>query len=506
MEVVPTTPLTNVKVLSNVPLDSSYTDTLDFASVSAQTTYFNSKVKYSYTNLTPVRLQNTIRLPIGADALFDCNYLMFQNGNLGNKWLYAFITAINFQNINMCEVKFEIDVLQTWQFDYTLHPSFIERQHSITDNIGDNMVAESIELGDYVNNTFFGGGVYVGSSYSACILSADEIDGKIGRRGNLGGIFSGLYFYTFPLNSPEEELILLNFLETLNAENKTSAIAATFIAPSVALPSTNDAVSINQIGTISRPNALDGYAPINKKLLTYPYCYLWVTNGEGDSNEYRYEYFSNPADIQFKGYASVGTDTEILLKALNYNKQPIDQNYLSLKNYPMFAFNIDTFKQWLALNGRQLPISLLQGSIGVGASLVSKDVVGSVNSLLGIAQVANNIAIASEKPDLPKGTQSTSALVAHRQKDFRFIPRSIRRDYAKIIDDYFSMYGYAELKVGLPNTNSRPSWNYVKTRDVTITGHIPFLDLEKIKSIFNEGVTFWHGDYVGDYTRNNQPS
>src|SRR5699024_11234147 len=94
MNVVPMTPITNVKVLHGVSLDSSYTDTLDFSSVSAQSNYFSSKAKHNFTNLAPVRLQNAIGLPVNADTLYDCNYIMFQNAKCGSKRIYACIIDI----------------------------------------------------------------------------------------------------------------------------------------------------------------------------------------------------------------------------------------------------------------------------------------------------------------------------------------------------------------------------------------------------------------------------
>ena len=55
MNVVPHTPVGIFKILRNVPLDSTYTDTLNFSSVSAQQAYFNGKVKYTHSDMGPVR-------------------------------------------------------------------------------------------------------------------------------------------------------------------------------------------------------------------------------------------------------------------------------------------------------------------------------------------------------------------------------------------------------------------------------------------------------------------
>ena len=79
------------------------------------------------------------------------------------------------------------------------------------------------------------------------------------------------------------------------------------------------------------------------------------------------------------------------------------------------------------------------------------------------------------------------------------------------------MFGYATNKVKTPNRNSRPHWNYVKTRgcvlhsgrvaaDGTLTGGLPADDMAKINAIYDNGITFWkNGSEVGDYSLNNKP-
>ena len=81
--------------------------------------------------------------------------------------------------------------------------------------------------------------------------------------------------------------------------------------------------------------------------------------------------------------------------------------------------------------------------------------------------------------------------------------KSIRPEYANIIDQYFSMFGYRVNTVKVPETNSRQSWNYIKTININIAGNVPTQYMEEIKQMFDRGVTLWHGDYIGDYGRDN---
>lgn len=493
------TPITAVKVLRNVPLDSSYTDTLDFSSVSAQTTYFTGKAKYNFNNLTPVKLQNALRLPVNADSLYDCNYVMFQNANFGSKWFYAFITEIKFINVNMSEVLFDIDVMQTWWFDWTIKPSYVEREHSNTDAVGDNMVLENVELGEYINETgettdFF-------ESYVGVIATAYNAEGTPG--GYVGGTFSGLDYVAGLINNSEQVNMLLEYLRTTVAANKADAITSTFIMPAD-FYTTETTPALKRFEVAKKQTSVGSYTPKNKKLLTYPYNMLMVSTSDGQSAKYRYEYFQGTTSA-FVLECAMGCNPEIVLEPIAYNNQQfnIDES-LALSGFPQFGFSIDTFRAWLAQNSNSIFISAATNMLGMVGSSLTGNPVGVGLSAVGLVGTVNNLVMASFKSEQSRGAQGSNTLVGTREKNFYFYNRHIREDYAKIIDDYFSMYGYATNQVKVPNINGRPSWNYVKTREAKIVGSVPFEDIERIKTAFNEGITFWHGDYVGDYSRNNQ--
>ena len=79
-----------------------------------------------------------------------------------------------------------------------------------------------------------------------------------------------------------------------------------------------------------------------------------------------------------------------------------------------------------------------------------------------------------------------------------------KTEYLKIIDDYFSMYGYKVNSVKIPNITGRTNWNYVKTINANILGDIPQEDIQELKNMFDNGVTFWHNPNTFlDYSQNN---
>jgi hypothetical protein len=501
MEVVPMTPFTTVKVLRGVPLDSSYKDTLDFSSVSLQYTYFSGKTKYTFDNLTPIKLQNTIRIPKSADDIYDCNYVMFKNANFTNKWFYAFIKKINFINVNMCSIEIELDVIQTWYFDMIIKPSYVEREHSLTDNIGDNLVNENIDYGTYRDEIaettpFF-------TSYTAVIATAYNVDQQKSG-GYVGGLFTGLNYIQGLIDNPTDVQALVNYLDLTTQANKIDSITSVFMMPSDFF--TNEATPImKRFDATKEKTSIGSYTPKNKKLLSYPFNFLYVFTTDGNSAIYRYEYFLNNDICGFNLQCAMSCTPEIIIEPIGYNNQQfnIDES-LSLSAFTPSAFAIDSFKAWLAQNTSGTALGAISSGLAVGAGLATGNPVATIGGVLGMGSLINNVVMASAKPPQARGQQGNSTFTGTREKNVYFVNKHISEEYAKIIDDYFSMYGYATNRVKVPNISNRPSWNYVKTNDSKIIGNVPFDDLVKIRNVFNNGVTFWHGDYVGDYTRNNQ--
>ena len=97
------------------------------------------------------------------------------------------------------------------------------------------------------------------------------------------------------------------------------------------------------------------------------------------------------------------------------------------------------------------------------------------------------------QPDSLKGNIGSSTVnISMDKQDFTLKHMSITFEMAAKIDSYFSMYGYKVNSVETPSTISRSQWNYIKTIDVNIKGNIPMNDMQRLKQMYNDGVTFWH--------------
>lgn len=83
------------------------------------------------------------------------------------------------------------------------------------------------------------------------------------------------------------------------------------------------------------------------------------------------------------------------------------------------------------------------------------------------------------------------------------IRKTIYPEYADKLQNYFMQYGYKVNRLETPVFRSRQSWNYIKMTEPNVYGNIPMDDLMQIRDIFIKGITLWHGDYIGDYSRSN---
>lgn len=519
-------PNTTIRILKDCPLDTTYDHTVYFATKAQQTTYFSSLTKYTLNNQTYQRVnRNTMRVQYKADDLYDCNYIMFQNTNFGNKWFYAFIKSVNYVNNITCQIEYEIDVMQTWFFDYTLGQCFVEREHSATDVAGDNTVPENLELGDYVSEDFDSTGVLgeksivVAATFDA---SYEDVGGTI-----YSGVYSGLYFNVFP-NTPDGASACTKFLRDAGA--KTDGIVSVFLMPTKMVSGLGETakgytVEKQQFTNLKRAG---GTSIKNNKLLTYPYNFMYVTNLQGTHAEFPYEYFTGET-CEFWVTGDMSPNPGVILAPKNYKGVPTNYDEkMVLTGFPQLSFNVDSFKAWLAQSANGLSINAIgaglasQVALNVAGKATTTELatLGSVGAATGagiasIAPFAGAVAVAGLlapvwrhffMPDQARGGLGNQTMAAIGLLDFAFMHKHIKPEFVTIIDDYFNMYGYATHKIKTPNRIARPHWTYTKTVGCVAHGSVPCDDMNKICRIYDNGITFWkNGNEVGNYSLDNRP-
>ena len=548
-------PNSTIRLLTGVPLDNTYAHTIYFANETAQAEYFASKTKPNcvFNNQTYQRVnRGTMRLQVLADNIYDCNYLMFKNTAYGNKWFYAFVTSIEYVSNIVSEITYEIDVMQTWFFDVTLLESFVEREHSATDVAGENIVPEPVNIGDYYMGVPSGTGFF--TDFDVVVVSPYHIE-----RGNTQWepyyryqkidqnptMLTHMVIKTVYTEQYEYEPFYIAF-EGLSRQGLVDSVVDCYLIPRHFLPQYDN---FYQLGENIDPKPMEyyrtkpttlshGYTPKNKKLLTYPYNKLVIDTGDGNLNEYCFEFFGHNDvddrdDVVFNVYAYRGDSLSFKACPLRYKGEPV--NYTEsclLTDFPPFPYIIDSFKAWIAQNKTRLALQVGTDILGIGAGmgtvmagakmLTPKTQVLSKagakmmgggyeemgqSGVRGVGGTLAELADRSVARFKPSGSSSGSLEIAMGKKDFTAIQYSVNPLNAQIIDDFFSVYGYATHRVKVPNRNVRPHWTFVKTIDINLEGNAPADDVKHICSIYDKGITFWrNASEVGNYSLDNSPS
>lgn len=590
--------------LGNVPFDNSYKHTVmkNWADADAMAAEFAQRLNNLYTEdtYTYIRANNSIRVNFNAEKMYWFNYCMYQNTNypdiLNNvKWYYAFITDVIYINENCTELVLEIDVIHTFWFDFHLEQCYVEREHVADDTVGANIVPEPsmplfYEYDSFVRRDMTPRWVV----FQICQFpfyqfnnptdpSAGYSDNAIGSISVSGGKYqkfiSATKYLVYDLNNANSVAAMQLDMKTFNSTGAADGIQDGYVLPEYALAgydnethtyllpgfkardydpafnyrwTFNDNLPVYETDwSINRPTIFGTYTPKNNKLFTFPYTYVELGDYSGRTQEYRFEFFNNPAQVTLKEtFVSTG-DCTAYIYPLRY------QNLTSTNTSLAFTYDFtnkiswvySAFQNWLAQNmlGNAIALTLgvagVAGGIAVGVtgaaamaeklslakhakSAAKKSLRGSTNPShfggnralalaadvtqsteeAGALTLAGTLANIDRMRHIPNQSRGNISGNSKFQCDLAGYYRSVvrlREDSARIVDDFLSMYGYAVDRIKVPEIFSRVGWNYVKCTNSDNHGNAPMQFVSMFNDILNDGITFWHNWNVGDYSISN---
>ena len=512
----------SIVYLLNVPLEDDLKNTLYFANSSAQHTYFENNIGKSYTNVSYQAEDRTFRCPDQLDTVRQYNYIMWQNSAYSNKWFYAFIKDAKYVSDGYTDIIFEVDPLQTFMFDITVMPSFIEREHTNDDTVGSNIQPENLELGDYVKNSVTQL-QQIGPDVFWYAVGVSKVEGTVTKPGSfINGLPNGL-FYVFTDNVSA----LQSIVEAYDKLGKAEEIYNMFVFPKYllligggtwaytsALWSVGDSgidvyvpTNSNYVGrffensqlTRTPSNVGKTYTPRNAKLYTFPYCYFNITNNNGTVVTYHYEDFEDgKAKFNLDGVFCPGCSLKLYptnYKGMSYFSE-YDNSFdygITAGKYPTISWNSDSYTNWLTQNAVNIGLGVAGSTLAAIGQVATGNIAGAGATMLGsVTNAVSQMYQASFIPNQAKGNTNVGDLnfTAHKNK-FTLIPLSIKPEMARVIDDYFDMFGYKTNRVKTPNVAHRQNWWYTKTINANIVGSVPNNYMNKIKEAYNNGLTFW---------------
>lgn len=357
-------PNTTIYILKGVPLDRRYENTVYYADASTQLTAFLKYQKYALSEYSYQRVNlGTIRVQLKYENLYDCNYLIFKNTNFENKYFYAFITGIAYINNEVTEIYYEIDVLQTWCYDYEFLSSFVSRRHSKNDVWYENTQPEGLELGQKyiaIGNTGF---KYTDTLHDFYAVQSTASASDLGLTLSVAdttadiyydlptsaqtGIYNGLYFYSGNRSAIQQ------VITAHQSKGLQDAIVAFYKSP-CKIQYHYEGFYTFKVGSMSGDVSGD-YTPRNNKLYTSPYHKITITNLMGMSHDYAFENSTDRdgegAKFHF-GYqdSAYPQPCAAVIPSQYRGGTAGEDEGVTYNSFPTCAFIGDTYKAWWAQN------------------------------------------------------------------------------------------------------------------------------------------------------------
>ena len=498
-------------------------------------------------------IPNGIAHPTGDDFI-ECNYMCFRNSANHSwskiddttdppthtdgtepalypvRWYFAFITDVQYVNDRVLEISFDIDIFTTYWLTPTdggnpfntgeqykqhflastvIHPCFVERESSNTDVIGENYEDEGLDTGDYI---VAGDLLDLFGTWQVLVMASERLTNETppSTEPPLPQTFANIYtpvaIYA-GLNASQPQMIQ-EIIDAYTELGKADSIINVVEYPS--------SFGTNQIAetvepTVTMPTTIDGYTPKNKKLFIYPFNFLEASNRSGVHATFKWELWKNASRGKFKRYScAIGNPTAILVPQ-DYRGITGDDYESSImwQKSPVCPYNSDAYKAYWAQNKNQLNMAfganVLSGltglvSTGIGIAMGNPLAIlgggaATVGSLTGVTQKLAKLQDYQAVPDQAKGQINNDYIMAGKNlQGFQVFKMQIRANKARIIDDYFTAYGYATNKVKTPNFYSgstRTKFCYIKTQGAKVSGNFPAPVKAEFERILDRGVRFW---------------
>lgn len=353
-------PDTLIYLIKNIRLDPTYQNTIYFADAAAQQRYFQSKAyvtldRHTYQRKTMGRIR--IGMPIG--SVYGTSYMMFKNTSFENKWFYAFVTNYEYVNDDTTDIFYELDLVQTYLFDYVLLECMVERMsHPETDAIGANLVPEGLDTGEYYYSEMADNHLLWTGDWQIVVFTTlnnngsgqSTIDGSI-----MGGLYSGLNYYAFDTDANGVAAVNA-YLSQVSACGAESSVVAIVMIPKVLMQNIGASDATYTFNVDMSSQSLGVYTPRNKKLLTSPFRGVYLTNGQGGVASYAAEYFANTLYPEFTLHFSLGAVSDCLIQPTGY-RGGARQFGLELTGFPQCAYTTDGYKAWMARNSGFLTLA-----------------------------------------------------------------------------------------------------------------------------------------------------
>lgn len=528
--VAPRNPETKLRLYSGVPWSDEYEHVRLYSSKAELLDHLESYRRnipgVDLSHLTPIRVGNyDIRVPFTEMKALNLNYLAFQNAGISNEWVFCFIDSIEWLSEKTTRINFSLDVFQNNFYSTNIKPCFVEYHHipRREDGIGVNLVPVNLEAGETIVSQH----KKLNLTPTDCCIFVTR--GTVEQSWFDGRVENGVYCWGsighYDVTTDDGLEKINGLLKEYNDQGAQDAVIGLFMSPKLCIGALGGKkIKPKTTSMQISGNAFEGYKPKNKKLYSYPWLYCLADNNQGNTHIYRYEYsYNQDKSIEFDSYGTIATLPQVLTAPKNYKtrenlKHGLMNEALINSSFPMCSFSSDTYRAWLAQNKSSIALSQVQtavnSTIGLGTSiagLAGGSLQGGINGASkttsafwdALGMLANQTDRSRNAGVTHGKALSENVMTGIKECGVDFYEMSCKRQFAEMADSFFEQFGYPINKITMPNLRSRSRWNYVKTSHCGFTGNIDLDQLKKLRNIFDNGVTLWHTDDIGNYSLSN---
>lgn len=491
--------------------------------------------------------RNQILVGFTYEQCLASNYIAFQNPRYSAKWFFAFIDKVYYNSDASTIIEFTIDSFTTWydMFIGSMKPCYVMREHTNNDAIGANTIQEDLAVGEIIaendglpiyEDTALDSDLYVAVATNWDPANKTGFTGIVGYTktvmGNLIHLFalndSGLYqleHYLFLVgghNKTNDIHDIFIIPQKLISSGSTTQVTASDIVAGVEVTSSYYELRYDSVDAyrpieteiiINKKHTFSDFIPKNNKVYCYPYNYLYVTNNVGSNHIYKYENFIERQDTigkcRFYLQLALSVGVSGRIEPIDYRNinENLDES-LTLGKYPTCSWSTDAYTNWLTQQAVNLSQKYLGNDVTFGISRFGEVFSGALektgNAIVSaVGGALGQFSSQQLMPENEAGTNTGDVNFSAGNMAPCFYYMRAKTEYLRIIDDYFTRFGYKTLRVKVPNVTGRQNFNYIEigTGERFAFGEIPPEAIEEINQMARNGLTIWHNHAnVGNYT------
>lgn len=539
-----------------VPWNSDLKNVQSYNSRTEQISAIQGLLTHKYEHINIIRRDSDTILKGVNEDLTQCNYLMYQNADISNKWYFAFIDNVQYNSLNSVIISHTIDVWQTYQFDITYYKNLILRSHvaKSTDTVGRWLAPEPISVApefERKHNVFndiswtpqyvlhstsvynpntkkyeykgSGTGASLSAEYGIFVDSDTDVQEVVKKYGKLSPAealksdnddeYSNWIadLLTGQIESFEKSLNnavkLISTTSISQLQDHRNELIGLYAIPAWVHNGTNKYATNNikkkeVTTTLPTETLACGYAPRNKKMLSSLCKAYLFYNENGFKLPLKPELFTSDTPVFTVKSTELSTNG-FLLQIGSYADYTAKTNKISYNCENRLGYDANTGLDKV-LNTLTSAVGVVNAVGSVASQAFAGNVGGAVQGAVGAVQQSINMIDALGQRGVNTGASGDIMSITEKRAMPVFADVSPTIAQCRYIDDYLDVYGYAINEIGKISSymKNRTNWNYIQVANCNIKVSAPNDDFNKLKQMFESGVTIWH-NHFGDYDQSN---